>query len=179
MGSDDKVTFEVHPLSHQTGVPSPLTTHHSPLHGEGQRGLELRTSGIDGRGMFARTGLRAGDRIIEYTGERISKEESMRLCNEGNNYIFQINDEFDLDGSVESNLARFINHSCAPNAEAQLEEDRVWIVALRDVAPGEEITFNYGYDLDDYRAHPCRCGAPACVGYILAEEYWNSVPQPR
>ena len=139
--------------------------------------LELRDSGIDGRGMFARTGICAGDRIIEYTGDRISKEESIRHCSEGNNYIFYINNEFDLDGSVGSNLARFINHSCAPNAEAQLEDDRIWIIALRNIAPGEEITFNYGYDLDDYRAHPCRCGALNCVGYILAEEYWNCVPQ--
>ena len=140
--------------------------------------LDLRTSGIDGRGMFARTEIFAGDRIIEYTGERISKGESLRRCSEGNNYVFHINEEFDLDGSIESNLARFINHSCAPNAEAELEDDRIWIIASRNIAPGEEITFNYGYDLDDYRAHPCRCGALNCVGYILAEEYWNCVP-PR
>ena len=140
--------------------------------------LDLGTSRIDGRGMFARTEIFAGDRIIEYTGERISKEESMRRCSEGNNYVFHINEEFDLDGSIESNLARFINHSCAPNAEAELEDDRIWIIASRNIAPGEEITFNYGYDLDDYRAHPCRCGALNCVGYILAEEYWNCV-RPR
>jgi uncharacterized protein len=139
--------------------------------------LDLGTSRIEGRGMFARTEIFAGDRIIEYTGERISKEESMRRCTEGNNYVFHINEEFDLDGSIESNLARFINHSCAPNAEAELEDDRIWIIASRNIAPGEEITFNYGYDLDDYRAHPCRCGALNCVGYILAEEYWNCLPQ--
>jgi uncharacterized protein len=139
--------------------------------------LDLGTSGIDGRGMFARAEILAGDRIIQYTGERISKEESIRRCSEGNNYVFHINEEFDLDGSIESNLARFINHSCAPNTEAVLEEGRIWIIALRNIGPGEEITFNYGYDLDDYRAHPCRCGALNCVGYILAEEYWNCVPQ--
>jgi uncharacterized protein len=139
--------------------------------------LDLRISGIDGRGMFARMEICGGDRIIEYTGQRISKEESMRHCSEGNNYVFHINEEFDLDGSIETNLARFINHSCAPNAEAVLEDDRIWIVALRNIAPGEEITFNYGYDLDDYRAHPCRCGALNCVGYILAEEYWDCLPQ--
>src|SRR5688572_25468375 len=93
--------------------------------------LEQRTSGIAGDGLFARVPIRAGDTIIEYTGERISKAESLRRCIDGNNYIFSINDEFDLDGSVESNFARFINHSCAPNAETQLEDDRVWIVALR------------------------------------------------
>src|SRR5687767_13276977 len=139
--------------------------------------LEQRRSGIEGEGLFAKVPIRAGDTIIEYTGERLSKAESLRRCIEGNNYIFNINDEFDIDGSVESNFARFINHSCAPNAEAQLEDDRVWIVALRDIPPGEEVTFNYGYDLDDYREHPCRCGAANCVGYILAEEYWQHMPQ--
>jgi uncharacterized protein len=139
--------------------------------------LERRGSGIEGDGLFAKTRIPAGETIIEYTGERISKEESLRRCMEGNNYIFSINEAFDLDGSIESNFARFINHSCAPNAEAQLEGDQVWIVALRDILPGEEISFNYGYDLDDYREHPCQCGAVNCVGYILAEEYWDCVPQ--
>jgi SET domain-containing protein len=139
--------------------------------------LEQRRSGIEGEGLFAKVPIRAGDTIIEYTGERLSKDESLRRCIDGNHYIFNINEEFDIDGSVESNFARFINHSCAPNAEAQLEDDRVWIVAVRDISPGEEVTFNYGYDLDDYREHPCRCGAANCVGYILAEEYWQHVAQ--
>ena len=139
--------------------------------------LERRTSGIEGSGLFARARIPAGECIIEYTGEKMCKAESLRRCMEGNNYIFNINEEFDIDGSVESNFARFINHSCAPNAEAQLEDDKVWIVALRDILPGEEVTFNYGYDLDDYREHPCRCGAVNCVGYILAEEYWNCLLQ--
>jgi uncharacterized protein len=137
--------------------------------------VEVRTSPIEGRGGFARTHIKKDDCLIEYIGERLSKEESAHRCSLGNNFIFQINDDFDLDGSIEANLARFINHSCAPNAEAQLEDDRVWIVALRDIAPGEEITFNYGYDLEDYREHPCRCGAPNCVGFILAEELWGSM----
>jgi len=140
--------------------------------------VEVRTSPIEGRGGFARTHIKKGDCLIEYIGERLTKEESAHRCSFGNNFIFQINDEFDLDGSIEANLARFINHSCAPNAEAQLEDDRVWIVALRDIAPGEEITFNYGYDLEDYREHPCRCGAPNCVGFILAEELWDSMRRP-
>src|SRR5881296_1580386 len=138
--------------------------------------LEVKHSPIQGCGGFATAMIRAGEHIIEYIGERISKEESLRHCSEGNNYIFQIDDKFDLDGGIEANVARFINHSCAPNAEAQLDDDgRVWIIALRDIAPAEEITFNYGYDLEDFRQHPCRCGAPNCPGYILAEEFWTSV----
>ena len=140
--------------------------------------VDVRASGIEGRGGFAAARIKKGDYLIEYIGERISKEESARRCSIGNNYIFYISKKFDLDGSVEENIARFINHSCAPNAEAELDNGRIWIVALRDIAPGEEITFNYGYDLEDYRDHPCSCGAPNCVGFILAEEYWDALQQP-
>src|SRR5262245_44211140 len=140
--------------------------------------FEVRPSPIAGQVAFATMAIRAGDTVIEYIGERISKQESLKRCIDGNNYIFQIDDEFDIDGSIDSNLARFINHSCAPNAEAQLDGEHIWIVALRDIAPGEEITFNYGYDLDDYREHPCNCGAPNCFGYILAEEFWSAATKP-
>jgi len=84
-----------------------------------------------------------------------------------------------LDGNVEWNPARFLNHGCAPNSEAICEDGRVWIVALRDIRASEEITFNYGYDLDDYTEHPCRCGAPECVGYIVAEDFFAQVRNGR
>jgi uncharacterized protein len=139
--------------------------------------LEVRTSIIEGRGGFAAARIAKGEHVIEYIGERISKEESARRCSAGNHFIFYINEEFDIDGSIDANPARFINHSCAPNAEAEHDDDRIWIVALRDIEPGEEITFNYGYDLENFRDHPCRCGASNCVGFILAEEYWPSLPE--
>src|SRR5204863_4559203 len=81
-------------------------------------------------------------------------------------------DQTDLDGNMAWNLARFVNHHCEPNSEAQLIEGRIWIVAIRDIPSGEEITFNYGYDLESYREHPCHCGAKSCVGYIVAEEFF-------
>jgi hypothetical protein len=76
---------------------------------------------------------------------------------------------------VDWNPARFLNHSCAPNCEAQFADGRIWLVAIRDIRAGEELTFNYGYDLTDYREHPCRCGAVSCVGYIVAEEFFEHV----
>lgn len=135
----------------------------------------IRDSGIHGMGGYARCDIPAGTRVIEYVGERISKAESVRRCEANNQYIFAIDDEWDLDGSVSWNAARFINHSCAPNCEAEWDEDRIWIVALRDIRAGEELSFNYGYDLADYREHPCSCGTDACVGYIVAEEFFEHV----
>lgn len=139
----------------------------------------LRSSPIHGTGGFAKCGVAAGTRVIEYVGEAIDKQESLRRCEANDEYIFALNDEQDLDGNVEWNPARFINHSCAPNCEARLEEGRIWIVAIRDIRAGEELTFNYGYDLEDYRDHPCHCGSPECVGYIVAEEFFEHVRKNR
>lgn len=83
----------------------------------------------------------------------------------------------DLDGDVPWNPARFINHSCAPNCEAEQDGDHIWIIARRDIAAGEELSFNYGYDLVDYRDHPCHCGTADCVGFIVAEEFFDHVRQ--
>ena len=80
---------------------------------------------------------------------------------------------------MESNPARFLNHSCAPNCEAELDDGRIWIVAKRDIKAGEELTFNYGYDLEDYRDHPCRCGVPECAGHIVVEEFFDHVRKQR
>lgn len=136
--------------------------------------IEVRPSPIHGRGGFARRRFQQGDRVLEYQGERISKAESIRRCAQGRDAIFYLDEECDLDGDVPWNPARFLNHSCAPNCEAQRIDGRLWIVARRDIQPGEELTFNYGYDLIAYREYPCRCGAPDCVGYIVAEEFFPS-----
>ena len=141
--------------------------------------LVFKTSPIHGLGGFAKAGIAKGTRVIEYVGERISKSESLRKCEGNNEFIFSLNEEQDLDGDVAWNPARLLNHSCAPNCEAELQEDRIWIVATRDIPAGEEITFNYGYDLEDYRDYPCRCGAPNCVGYIVAEEFFEHVVSSR
>jgi SET domain-containing protein len=137
--------------------------------------IEFRDSAIHGTGGFARGPIPAGARIVEYLGRRIYKPESLRQCELDNPYIFFINEQFDLDGNVEWNPARLLNHSCSPNSEAQLIGETIWIIALRNIAAQEEITFNYNYDLVDFREHPCRCGAKNCVGYIVAPEFFEAV----
>jgi uncharacterized protein len=133
----------------------------------------LKSSGIHRLGGFAATDIPVDLRVIEYVGEKITKSEALRHCELDNEYIFTLDDEFDLNGNVEWNPARFLNHSCTPNCEAEVDDGRIWIVALRDIRAGEELTFNYGYDLEDYKAHPCRCGSENCVGYIVAEEFFE------
>jgi uncharacterized protein len=132
-------------------------------------------SPIHGTGAFARRAIIRGARVIEYVGEKIDKAESLRRCETNNEYIFSLDAATDIDGNVGWNPARFINHSCAPNCDAELVDGHIWIVANRDIRAGEEITFNYGFDLADYKDYPCRCGAPGCVGYIVAEEFFDHV----
>lgn len=135
----------------------------------------VRESQIHGRGGFAVVKIGKGEKVGEYRGKLISKEESLAKQQAGNEYIFDLDEEHDLDGAVDWNPARFVNHSCTPNCEAQLDEGRIWLVALREIAAGEELSFNYGYSLEDYQEHPCRCGTERCVGYIVAEEFWGKV----
>jgi len=129
--------------------------------------------------MFATTAIAMGSRVIEYTGARIRKVESTARCEANNACIFSLDDEYDLDGAVGWNPARFINHSCEPNCDAVCVEGRVWIVARRDIAAGEELSFNYGYDYENFREHPCRCGAVGCVGYMVAEEFFPTLRRLR
>lgn len=135
--------------------------------------VEFRPSAIHGMGAFAAGSIPKGRPIIEYLGVRITKAESLRRCEADNQYIFSLSAEADLDGNVDWNPARFINHSCSPNCDAELDNERIWIVAQRDIAPGEEITFNYGFDLEDFRNYPCNCGSHNCAGYIVAEEFFQ------
>ncbi len=132
----------------------------------------IKPSSIQGSGGFASCFIPKGRQVIEYVGRKVTKAESLAQCEINNEYLFCLDEHHDLDGNVDWNPARFINHSCSPNCEAECADGRIWILALRDIQPGEELTFNYGYDLVDYQEHPCRCGAPHCVGYIVAEEFF-------
>jgi len=137
--------------------------------------VSFAVSTIHGTGGFARTDVGPGTSLLEYVGERISKEESLQRCRAGNTRIFSLDDEWDLDGDVPWNPARWLNHSCEPNCEACLDDGQIWIVSLRPISAGEELTFNYGYDLEDLEDHPCRCGTANCVGYIVAEEFHETI----
>lgn len=144
-----------------------------------EQSWELRHSDIHQQGMFATRDIAKGEKIIEYIGERIDKEESERRCTEQQEhgkktggamvYVFTLNDEFDLDGNVPDNPAKFINHSCSENCEAINEDDRIFIYSKKRIRKDEEIVFDYGYDIEHFREHPCRCGSPNCVGYIVAK----------
>ncbi len=141
----------------------------------------VRGSAIHGRGLYAVKTIPDGTRIIAYDGEVISKAESdrreaRRLAREeagkdGCVYVFELNKRHDIDGSMSWNTARLINHSCKPNCRTEIVRGKIWIIAKREIAAGEELFFDYRYGFSTWREHPCRCGTERCVGFIVAGEY--------
>ena len=127
--------------------------------------VRVGPSRIAGQGLFAAQALPKGTRIIQYIGARIPKVESAERLAQGNAYIFAFNERYDIDGKTLKDKARYINHSCEPNCEAVVTKRTIWIVALRDIQAGEELSYNYGLTTKPYR---CKCGAKNCGGYILA-----------
>lgn len=148
---------------------------------------EVRGSKIHGQGVYATCFIPKETRIIEYIGELIDKKVSERRgisqqaksAKDGDAavYIFILSKNYDIDGNVPWNTARLINHSCEPNCEAWIEGRRIFIHSLRDIDAGEELTFDYGFDVDCYEDHPCLCGRPGCVGYIVSREQWPELEE--
>jgi uncharacterized protein len=140
--------------------------------------VRVGTSCIAGQGLFAEQDIRQGTKIMRYIGQKITHEESDRRLAAGNVYIFGLDERYALDGSTRKNTARFINHSCEPNCHTEQFGHTIWIVAMRDIAAGEELTYNYRYEVNDEPAEPCHCGAHNCCGYILGPQYWDRIKQP-
>ena len=113
-----------------------------------------------GLGLFALEPIPAGKRIIEYTGPLISNEEVEKSHGK---YFFGLNTRWSIDGSPRSNTARYINHSCRPNAEALVAGRRVWIWSKKNIKAGEEITYNYGKEYFDDHIRPKGCRCEQCI----------------
>jgi SET domain-containing protein len=158
------------PLDRRSSMPKRIAARRSPIHGNG---------------VFALVDIPAKTELIEYRGKRLTHAQADRLyantSDTGHTFLFTLNDKYVLDANFDGNIARWINHSCAPNCRALLEEDadgdsrkdRVLIESLRPLRLGEELTYDYGITLDE-RLTPrlkaiwaCRCGAPKCIGTML------------
>jgi len=140
--------------------------------------IRVRCSKVHGSGVFAVRPIRKGTRIIEYTGERITHAQAdsrydSKDDRDNHTFLFIVDRKTVIDAGVDGNDARFINHSCDPNCESVIEERRVFIEALRNIAAGEELAYDYQIkrdaddpaDIDEIFA--CRCGSEACRGTML------------
>ncbi len=132
--------------------------------------IKVRKSKIDKKGVFAKKDIPKGTYIIEYVGRKITNKEADKISEQelmdGDVYLFEINKRYTIDGNIPGNDAKYINHSCEPNAESLNEDGRIWIEAYRDIKKGEEITYDYCLTTDDYKDHPCNCGSKNCKKYI-------------
>ena len=140
--------------------------------------LVLRRSRIHGRGVYARKDIKKGTRLIQYTGELITNAEADRRyddesMSDHHTFLFILNSRMCIDAARGGNIARFINHKCDPNCVAWIEDDEIWIDALRDIKKGEELGYEYeydflkGYTVEDLEFYACRCGSPKCRGTIV------------
>jgi SET domain-containing protein len=140
--------------------------------------VEVRHSEVHGRGVFAIAPIKKGTRIFEYLGERVSHDVADKRYedhdeNDNHTFLFIVDKNTVIDAAVGGNDARFINHQCSGNCESAIQNRRVFIDAVRNIAPGEELGYDYeiGRDKDDPpnvdEIYACRCGSPKCRGTML------------
>lgn len=146
-----------------------------------KRPFEVRHSAIHGRGVFATEKIAKGTRLIEYTGEIIpwpvaDRRYADNAKNGYHTFLFDIDGKKVIDAAVGGNDSRWINHGCAPNCEAVGEGDRIFIEAIKNIKPGEELVYDYGFVFDERHTpalkgrYKCLCGAKTCRGTMVAKK---------
>jgi SET domain-containing protein len=140
--------------------------------------FEVRHSAVHGFGVFAARRIRKGTTVIEYLGDRVSHAQADARYegkdpNDNHTFLFTVNAKTVIDAGVNGNEARYINHGCDPNCESTTVNKRVFIVAIRTIQPGEELSYDYQIQRDSDDApnidevYACRCGALKCRGSML------------
>jgi hypothetical protein len=140
--------------------------------------FEIRDSVISGKGAFAIRAIKQGERLIEYTGERIAHPEADARYDDDtmdrhHTFLFAVSSRTVIDATYGGNEARFINHSCDPNCETEIEKGRVYIYAIRDIPVGEELHYDYAYERSgdetekEEAQYVCLCGTDKCRGSIM------------
>jgi SET domain-containing protein len=141
--------------------------------------IQVRRSGVHGKGVFALVPIGKGEVLVEYKGEVITWPEALERhphdpAQPDHTFYFHLDDGHVIDGKHGGNSSRWINHSCAPNCEAEDDNGRIFIKALRKIRAGEELFFDYQLIIDErYTAklkarYACWCGAKTCRGTMLA-----------
>ncbi len=127
--------------------------------------MRLARSKIHRWGVYAEERIPARRKVIEYTGERISRRETKRRAESDLNYLFTLDKYWTIDGAVGGSGAEFINHSCDPNLYAQVMKGHILYMSKRVIQPGEELTVDYHFE-EDVEKVPCSCGSANCRGTI-------------
>ena len=167
-------------------IKNPMTQDSAPSSPEssvkpkaGGRRIQVRKSGVHGKGVFSIAPIRKGELLIEYKGEVISWKEALRRHphdpeDPDHTFYFHIDDKNVIDAKFGGNAARWINHACRPNCEADEIDGRIFIKALRAIKPDTELFYDYGLIIDEpytkklKKQFECRCATLGCRGTMLA-----------
>ncbi len=191
-----------HPCAHlhETTLPKFLDVKKSPRPASARpaeaspatrtRRIQTRRSGVHGQGVYAALDLAEGETLVEYTGEVIDWNEALRRhphdpTDPHHTFYFHIDEDHVIDAKVGGNSSRWINHSCAPNCESEVDKGRVFVRALRNIEAGEELFYDYGLVIDEPHTpellaqYPCWCGAATCRGTLLAPQEKKSPRKER
>ena len=150
--------------------------------------IQVRRSGVHGKGVFALQDLAEGETLIEYVGEIISWDEAQdRHPHDPNDpnhtFYFHVNEDRVIDALHGGNSSRWINHSCDPNCEADEDNERIFIKAIRNIKAGEELNYDYGLIIDEpytkklKAEYPCWCGSANCRGTLLSPKDRKDTPK--
>jgi hypothetical protein len=150
--------------------------------------IQVRRSGVHGKGVFALQDLAEGETLIEYVGEVISWDEAQERHphdpkDPNHTFYFHVNEDRVIDALYGGNASRWINHSCNPNCEADEENERIFIKALRNIKAGEELSYDYGLIIDEpytkklKAEYPCWCGHANCRGTLLSPKDRADTPK--
>jgi SET domain-containing protein len=140
--------------------------------------IHLKNSGIHNYGLYAKTRISEDTPIIQYTGRRLTQKQADRHAEKNAGaciYLFELDKKAVLDGDTPDNIAKYINHSCEPNCYTDISDGEIWIYALRDIQPGEELSYDYGFPRSGWQEHPCLCGTEDCFGFIVSREHHNAI----
>ncbi|GAB5095918.1 SET domain-containing protein [Caballeronia sp. LP006] len=143
------------------------------------RRITVRTSPVHGRGVFALADLPTGALLLEYKGQRLTWKQAQRshersTAEDGHTFFFGLDDGSVIDGARGGNSARWLNHSCAPNCEAEQDGERVFIFAIQPIRKGDELFIDYRLTVEGRRTaamkrlYACRCQASGCRGTMLS-----------
>ena len=144
-----------------------------------KRKIQVKKSGVHGKGVFAARDIAKGETLIEYVGEIISAQEAEDRhphdpTDPNHTFYFQVDDDKVIDALHGGNSARWINHCCSPNCKPEVIDGRVFIKAKKDISAGSELNYDYGLIIDApmtkqlMAQYPCWCGSSKCRGTLLA-----------
>lgn len=144
--------------------------------------VQLKQSKIHNFGLYAKRDIAEDTPIIQYVGEKMTHKQADKRVGDDEHeliYFFTLDDKYVIDGDVDYNLAKYINHSCEPNCYNDIHDGEVWIYAMRDIKKGEELSYDYGFHRSDWQHRICNCGMDDCFGFVVAHEYWPAIRKTK